>query len=185
MTSTTCRPLQGNEKTVTDSYAGVELGRILAGKTHAPVVYFARVGDNVKIGTTTNLKGRMQSLYLSLEDVLVVIPGGKDVESAYHQQFAESRIQGPGRRELFRRDGQLRLFLDPWRRSSAIPEPEKPLLTLREACADGVLGRGLVAARKASQRPGFPEIAGWDGSSALYKWTELAEWQDERVRVLR
>lgn len=168
---------------MTDSHVGVELGRILAGKTHAPVVYFARVGDNVKIGTTTNLKGRMQSLYLSLEDVLVVVPGGKDVEAAYHKQFAEIRVQGPGRRELFRRGGQLQRFLDPpWRWSPDVPEPEKPLLTLRQACEDGVLGSGLIAARKATQRPGFPEIAGWDGSSALYRWADLAEWQGSKPR---
>jgi len=168
---------------MTDSDVGVELGRILGGKTHAPVVYFARVGDNVKIGTTTNLKCRMQSLYLSLEDVLVVVPGGKDAEAAYHKRFAESRVQDEGRRELFRCSGHLQLFLDPpWHWSPDVPEPEKPLLTLREACADGVLSSGLIAARKATQRPGFPEIAGWDGSSALYRWADLAEWRDGKVR---
>ena len=52
--------------------------------------------------------------------------------------------------------------------------------TLRFGAADP-----LGAARKASQRPGFPEIAGWDGKTALYYRSELREWQDGKVRVLR
>lgn len=89
----------------------IELARILAGESHAPVVYFARMGDNVKIGTSTNLKARMQSFYLSLGDVLLIIPGAEDVEDAFHQRFAASRIEGDGRRELFRIDARLRHFL--------------------------------------------------------------------------
>lgn len=89
----------------------IELARILAGASHSPVVYFARMGDNVKIGTSTNLKARMQSFYLSLGDVLAVVPGGEDVEDAFHQRFAASRIEGDGRRELFRIDAGLSRFL--------------------------------------------------------------------------
>jgi hypothetical protein len=63
------------------------------------------------------------------------------------------------------------------------------LVTLRQACAEEVLRLGaadpLGAARKASQRPGFPEVAGWDGNTALYHRSELAEWQNGKVRVLR
>jgi hypothetical protein len=170
---------------MTDSNVGVELGSIFAGRMHAPVVYFVLVGANVKIGTSTNLRGRMQALYLRMEDVLVVIPGGRDVEAAYHKQFAVYRIPGPGRRELFRIDGKLRLFLAPWRPATldpAVPEQGNPLLTLRAACEDGVLRCSLDAARKAHQRPGFPGVAGWDGSSALYRWTDLAEWECGKVR---
>jgi len=169
---------------------GVELSRIIAGKAHAPVVYFVRVGDNVKIGTTTNLKGRMQSLYLSLEDVVLVVPGGKDVEAAYHERFTECRIHGEGRRELFRLSRQLRSLLSPQR--PAVPDPAapdagKPLVTLREACDAGVLGSTLAAARKAAQRPGFPKATGWaeDGRSALYHWAELMEYRNGKVRAVR
>ena len=91
--------------------ASVELYRLLAGEQHAPVVYFARIGDNVKIGTTTNLKSRMRSFYLSLDDVLAIVPGGEDVEDAYHERFAQSRIRDDDRRELFRLDAQLSAFL--------------------------------------------------------------------------
>ncbi len=50
-----------------------DVEQALAGKPHRPVVYFARVGRHVKIGTTTNLRGRMLALYLGLEDVLALV----------------------------------------------------------------------------------------------------------------
>jgi hypothetical protein len=62
-------------------------------------------------------------------------------------------------------------------------------ISLRQAVAEGVLKVGgldpLGAARKAAQRPGFPEVAGWDGPAALYYRTELMAWQEGKVRVLR
>ena len=179
------------------SLGGVELGRILAGERHAPVVYFVRMGRYVKIGTTVNLKGRMRSFYLSLADVLVVVPGGPAEETAYHKRFAGSQHPGDQRRELFRVDGQLSRFLGAVRSAAftADPGPETPetdmgeLVSLRQACAEETLrftGRDpLGAARKARQRGGFPAVAGWDGKTALYYRTELKEWQDGKVRVLR
>ncbi len=63
------------------------------------------------------------------------------------------------------------------------------MIPLRQAVAEETLrfaGRDpLGAARKASQRPGFPAVAGWDGKTALYYRAELREWQDGKVRVLR
>jgi hypothetical protein len=103
---------------MTNGPGSIELGRILAGGNHAPVVYFARIADKVKIGTTTNLKRRMRSMYLELSDVLVVIPGGKDVEAAFHKRFGSSRIDEDGRQELFRIDHRLAFFLGLWRDSS-------------------------------------------------------------------
>jgi hypothetical protein len=63
------------------------------------------------------------------------------------------------------------------------------MVSLRQAVAEETLrfaGRDpLGAARKASQRPGFPEVAGWDGKTALYYRAELAEWQNGKVRAVR
>jgi hypothetical protein len=87
-----------------------EVESILAGQRHAPVVYFARVGSHVKIGTTTNLTVRMRSFYLGLDDVLAVVPGDKHVEDLYHHRFGRSQVPGE-RPELFRRDLWLRLYL--------------------------------------------------------------------------
>ena len=167
---------------------GVELSRILTGREHAPVVYFARLGDNVKIGTSTNLKGRMRSFYLSLEDVLLVVPGGADVEDAYHKQFASSQVNGDGRRELFRLSGELLRFLSSLRavamHEAGALEPGL-LTTLRRACDEDVLLCSLDAARKAAQRHGFPEVQGWDKSTALYDREDLMEYQAGKVRGSR
>jgi T5orf172 domain len=169
------------------SRGGVELSRILAGQKHAPVVYFARIGNYVKIGTTTNLTLRMRSFYLSLEDVLVVVPGAHDVEAAYHRRFTDSRHPDEDRRELFRIDGQLLHFLGTLRSAAkADTDPGSPgMVTLRQACVEEILRCSLEAARKASQRAGFPKAAGWDGPAALYSSVDLEEWQRERVRVPR
>jgi hypothetical protein len=43
----------------------------------------------------------------------------------------------------------------------------------------------LDAARKAAQRPGFPEVRGWDGPAALYAAADLRAFQESKVRVLR
>lgn len=99
---------------------GVDIEGILAAKSHAPVVYFVRVGHNVKIGTTTKLRERLMALYLGPEDVLAVVPGGKDTEAAYHDRFADAHLDVPGRAELFRLSPRLRYFLS--RRRLAVTE---------------------------------------------------------------
>jgi hypothetical protein len=114
--------------------ACVNVDRLLAAKSHDPVVYFVRVGRHVKIGTSTNLRGRMQSLYLGLDDVLAVVPGGKDLEGAYHRHFAASRIERDGRVELFGLNLRLRCFLA--RRRLALTEA---------ACSFGVGSAVAVA----------------------------------------
>jgi hypothetical protein len=60
------------------------------------------------------------------------------------------------------------------------------LMSLRQACAEEILRLGskdpLGAARRAAQRPGFPEKQGWNGSEALYSKAELTQWQDRKLR---
>jgi hypothetical protein len=227
---------------------GIQFGRIIAGELHAPVVYFIAMTYGgrpaVKIGTSTRLKTRIRSVSYAAEltDVLLLVPGGEDVETALHDRFREYQI--PPFAELFWLEGRLRDFVAQpafpqlplrvrlrrrwWSRSieraaaepesapepppaepeplplppAPAPEPEpspepKPepdpdapdLVSLRQAVAEEVIKVGgrdpLAAARKAAQRPGFPAIAHWDGKTALYSRTELREWQDGKVRVLR
>jgi hypothetical protein len=90
-----------------------DLSAVTEGRRHMPVVYFAAVGGYVKIGTTRNIRSRMEHFYLGLEDVLAVVPGGRDLEAAYHDRFRHSRFDGDGRAELFYFDRDLRFFL--WR----------------------------------------------------------------------
>lgn len=54
------------------------------------VVYYLRFGDRVKIGTTTNLKTRMQSI--PYDELLGTEPGSYDIERERHQQFRAARI---------------------------------------------------------------------------------------------
>jgi hypothetical protein len=74
---------------------------------------------------------------------------------------------------------------DPETASYRTPPGPRPLMSLRQACEDGVLRLGLDAARKAAQRPRFPEIAGWDGPAALYYRDELQAFTDGKLRILR
>lgn len=58
---------------------------------HDHVVYFIGNGGRVKIGFTTNLKGRLAALSLREENVLVALEGGPELERALHSHFAAHR----------------------------------------------------------------------------------------------
>lgn len=94
---------------------GIQLGRMLAGESHASVVYFLAMTHDgreaVKIGTSSRLKTRIRSVFYTatLEDILLIVPGGHDVESAWHHHFRHYRIRP--HRELFWLEGTLRDFL--------------------------------------------------------------------------
>jgi hypothetical protein len=63
-------------------------------------VYYLMIGPStVKIGTTTDLKSRLNQLRSDPQYVVAIEPGGRDVERQRHLQFATERI---GRRENFR-----------------------------------------------------------------------------------
>lgn len=55
-------------------------------------VYFIRIGQLVKIGTTINLASRFSGLRPN--EVLAILPGGLDEERAFHRQFADLRAGG-------------------------------------------------------------------------------------------
>lgn len=64
-----------------------------------PVVYFVQCGIDgpIKIGTTTNLSARLSSLRTSQPHglaVLAIADGGRELEKAYHKQFAAHRTVG-------------------------------------------------------------------------------------------
>lgn len=94
---------------------GIQLGRLIAGQAHASVVYFlAWTHDGreaVKIGTSKRLKTRITgiSYTATLADILLLVPGGHDVESAWHRHFRDYRIRPF--RELFWLEGSLRDYL--------------------------------------------------------------------------
>lgn len=60
------------------------------GNREDPVVYYARIGDYIKIGYTTRLKNRLRTL--RVDELLAIEPGHADLERHRHQQFAAERI---------------------------------------------------------------------------------------------
>lgn len=69
--------------------------------TDESVVYFIRFSDRVKIGTTTNLKSRLEAI--PHDEVIAVISGSYATETAIHNRFAHLRVQG----EWFRATDEL------------------------------------------------------------------------------
>jgi len=59
---------------------------------HAPVVYFIRNGNRIKIGTSTELKRRIRTLALRAENVALLLDGDRHRERQLHHQFADLRI---------------------------------------------------------------------------------------------
>lgn len=75
---------------VTDQVPVVTLPDELPSK-HAPLVYFARNGSLVKIGWSTNLRGRLSSLCLRKSSVVLTLAGDNSLESALHERFHDLR----------------------------------------------------------------------------------------------
>lgn len=69
------------------------------------VVYYVRIGDYIKIGTTKRLRQRISSLRAPLDDLLAIEDGDHLLEARRHREFAADRIDR--RRENFRPSGAL------------------------------------------------------------------------------
>lgn len=80
---------------------GAPKNRFAGITTDQPVVYYARIGNRVKIGTTTDLSARMRDI--NPEELMVAEYGGLGRERERHQRFAELRTHG----EWFRLEGEL------------------------------------------------------------------------------
>lgn len=157
------------------------LSRILAGSSHDPVVYFLRNGSRVKIGTTRNLRRRVESLSLALSDVALVMLGSFDVEAEMHARYAPYRVSGD--REWFDVWGELRTLLESAPAPVPVPVPipvDPSLCSLRQAARDtgsGIVPLGLAALRKRRARAGatFPEGTDVDGT-LYFVADDLAMW---------
>ena len=75
---------------------------------HAPIVYFIRNGDRIKIGWTTHLKQRLTALSLPMNAVELTIPGGSAEERMLHHRFSAARV---GRTEWFEATPELESFI--------------------------------------------------------------------------
>lgn len=61
-------------------------------RQQAPIVYYIRFADRVKIGMTTHLYMRITNI--PCDELLAVEPGGAGLEQARHEQFGHLRIIG-------------------------------------------------------------------------------------------
>ena len=60
-------------------------------------VYFAKIGDKVKIGTTGNVKARVQCISTNTPEkveILLVIDGDRKLEKILHSGFCKSKHKG-------------------------------------------------------------------------------------------
>lgn len=67
------------------------------------LVYYVAFGDRIKIGTTTDLNQRLQSI--PHDELLAFERGGRALERKRHRQFAADLV--PGQREWFHRSPEL------------------------------------------------------------------------------
>jgi hypothetical protein len=96
---------------------------IAASTQPGQVVYYARMGNRIKIGTSTNVARRMKTI--NPEELMAVEPGGHALEHCRHIQFEHLRTHG----EWFRHEadlaGHITALKDPeripWPRSSTPP----------------------------------------------------------------
>lgn len=84
------------------------------------VVYYARLGNRVKIGYTTNLTNRMQNI--QPEELLATERGGEALESRRHAQFDRLRMSG----EWFRYEQPLIDHIASLPKTSAVQLPRLP-----------------------------------------------------------
>ncbi|GGV91643.1 GIY-YIG nuclease family protein [Streptomyces massasporeus] len=104
------------EPPVIPVYAGPEVGpsdaavvrEVPRAGRHDPIVYFLRNGERVKIGTTTHLASRMESLSLRKTDVILALDGGRELEALLHRRFRAHRI---GNTEWFNLAEEIKDFV--------------------------------------------------------------------------
>lgn len=85
----------------------------------ASIVYYARRGNLVKIGTTTRPQQRFAELMP--DEILAWEPGTRAVEADRHQQFRAQRITTSA--EYFHLDDALRRHIDAVRQANGAPDP--------------------------------------------------------------
>lgn len=81
--------------------SNVEAGRFAAVNVRGNVVYYARIGNRVKIGTSYDLRARLT--VINPEELLAIERGSYELEAQRHREFRELHTHG----EWFRYEGPL------------------------------------------------------------------------------
>lgn len=85
-------------------------------------VYFLKAGNSVKIGFSTNVKGRLRTIQTgcpSTAIIVKVVKGTVKTEAAFHKRFSEYRQIG----EWFDLRGRLARYLDRCVFAIELPDP--------------------------------------------------------------
>jgi hypothetical protein len=162
--------------------------------TIGAIVYYARIADRIKIGTTTRpVRGRM--CHIHAEELLAVEPGGADVEAQRHAQFAADWMFG----EWFRPSGDLREHIAALAEDHGVPD-YRPYLSRRAEASEDQCARAesvvelieelrRVETRLAEELAALNETGiGWHAIGRLtgYSHATLHRWSKGRgVRLLR
>lgn len=137
----------------------------LKAKLHLPdrtsLVYYAKTGDRVKIGFTTNLAERMATLMP--EQLLAVERGDPKLERARHRQFADLRTTG----EWFRYEGLLIEHI------AGLIDESSPNDLLDTATAAVAFGVRATTIRKWVSRGKLQPVAHGRNNRNLYRRGEL------------
>lgn len=111
---------------------------------HSSCVYFLSRSDRIKIGLTTNLGQRLNTLHADASDVQLLLVGHRRLEAALHEHFADFRI---GSTEWFELVPALKEFIHAKR---LLPIPAAPVgltepFSLPYASARGLVDVGVEA----------------------------------------
>jgi len=85
-------------------------------------LYFLKSGNAVKIGYSTNPRGRLHSLQTGCSEPAFfakIIPGRRADEARFHKRYAEYRLRG----EWFDLRGSLARYLERCNAPAPFPEP--------------------------------------------------------------
>jgi hypothetical protein len=113
-------------------------------KVHAPLVYYARIRDLVKIGTTTQFQARMSAL--DVDEVLAVEPGGRELEQVRHAEFRPWYV----RNELFSPSDVLEAHIARLREVHDVPSYRRPVRQPRSLAVPLKWGHGIAVTIPAS-----------------------------------
>lgn len=86
----------------------IERNAIREGNRQGGVVYYAQIGDYIKIGYSTRLRDRFRTL--RADRLLAIEPGPPELERQRHREFTSERIDR--RRENFRPSDRLREHIE-------------------------------------------------------------------------
>lgn len=85
-------------------------------------IYVIGFANYIKIGWSTNIRGRLETLQLGVPEALKlygIITGERRTEPRLHRRFADHRLRG----EWFRYEGELRAWIDDLAHQEIRPEP--------------------------------------------------------------